>query len=216
MYKALLVDLDNTLLDFNKAEERALTTTLLRYGLNDTKEIKEEFKKINSKYWMLFEKGEISKEDLLVQRFKDFFEKYIPNPKAKEINTFYLNQLAESGDLVVHALETLETIKDKVKIYPVTNGVYNTQVRRLEKSGLNKFFEKIFVSENIEFFDYVFNNIEYNKDEVLLLGDSLTADIIGGINYGIDTCWYNPNHLSSNLKITYVIDDLLDLIKLIK
>ena len=194
MYKALLVDLDNTLLDFNKAEERALTTTLLRYGLNDTKEIKEEFKKINSKYWMLFEKGEISKEDLLVQRFKDFFEKYIPNPKAKEINTFYLNQLAESGDLVVHALETLETIKDKVKIYPVTNGVYNTQVRRLEKSGLNKFFEKIFVSEKIgyqkpkkEFFDYVFNNIEYNKDEVLLLGDSLTADIIGGINYGIDT-----------------------------
>lgn len=223
MYKALLVDLDNTLLDFNKAEERALTTTLLRYGLNDTKEIKEEFKKINSKYWMLFEKGEISKEDLLVQRFKDFFEKYIPNPKAKEINTFYLNQLAESGDLVVHALETLETIKDKVKIYPVTNGVYNTQVRRLEKSGLNKFFEKIFVSEKIgyqkpkkEFFDYVFNNIEYNKDEVLLLGDSLTADIIGGINYGIDTCWYNTNHLSSNLKITYVIDDLLDLIKLIK
>lgn len=223
MYKALLVDLDNTLLDFNKAEERALTTTLLRYGLNDTKEIKEEFKKINSKYWMLFEKGEISKEDLLVQRFKDFFEKYIPNPKAKEINTFYLNQLAESGDLVVHALETLETIKGKVKIYPVTNGVYNTQVSRLEKSGLNKFFEKIFVSEKIgyqkpkkEFFDYVFNNIEYNKDEVLLLGDSLTADIIGGINYGIDTCWYNPNHLSSNLKITYVIDDLLDLIKLIK
>ena len=223
MYKALLVDLDNTLLDFNKAEERALTTTLLRYGLNDTKEIKEEFKKINSKYWMLFEKGEISKEDLLVQRFKDFFEKYIPNPKAKEINSFYLNQLAESGDLVVHALETLETIKDKVKIYPVTNGVYNTQVRRLEKSGLNKFFEKIFVSEKIgyqkpkkEFFDYVFNNIEYNKDEVLLLGDSLTADIIGGINYGIDTCWYNPNHLRSNLKITYVIDDLLDLIKLIK
>ena len=186
MYKALLVDLDNTLLDFNKAEERALTTTLLRYGLNDTKEIKEEFKKINSKYWMLFEKGEISKEDLLVQRFKDFFEKYIPNPKAKEINTFYLNQLAESGDLVVHALETLETIKGKVKIYPVTNGGYNTQVRRLEKSGLNKFFEKIFVSEKIgyqkpkkEFFDYVFNNIEYNKDEVLLLGDSLKADILG-------------------------------------
>lgn len=222
MYKALLVDLDNTLLDFNKAEDRALTNTLLQYGLKDTKEIKEEFKTINVKYWNLFEKGEITKEELLVRRFKDFFEKYIQNPNAKEINSYYLNQLAESGDLVEHAYEMLDEIKNTVKIYPVTNGVYNTQVKRLERSGLNKFFEKVFVSEKIgyqkpkkEFFDYVFKNIPYKKEEVLLLGDSLTADIIGGIDYGIDTCWFNPNHLKSTLKYTFAIDDLLDVIELI-
>lgn len=231
MYKILLVDLDNTLLDFDKAEDKALTKTLLKYGLSDDTILKEEFKRINKYYWNQFEKGLISKEKLLEKRFIDFFEKYGHNINEVEVNKYYLNELANSGDLIEHALELLESIKGKVKIYPVTNGVYNTQKRRLALSGLNPYFEDIFISEKIgyqkprkEFFDYVFEKIANpKKSEVILLGDSLSADIIGGIEYNIDTCLYDPKGetIKTDLykviqnKVTYVINDLLEFGKII-
>lgn len=231
MYKILLVDLDNTLLDFDKAEDKALTKTLLKYGLNNTCKLKEEFKTINKYYWNQFEKGLISKEKLLEKRFIDFFGKYNCSINEAKVNKYYLNELANSGDLMEHAQEMLERIKGKVKIYPVTNGVYNTQKKRLALSGLNMYFEDVFISEKIgyqkprkEFFDYVFEHINNpKKADVILLGDSLSADIIGGIEYNIDTCLYAPKKetLETKLynemhnKITYVINDLLEFEKII-
>lgn len=223
MYKVLLVDLDNTLLDFDKAEDKALENTLTKYGLETSETIKNEFKEINKYYWNQFEKGLISKNELLERRFKDFFSHYLDNFNPKTINEYYLNQLSNSGYKVKNCVKFLNEIKDYVDIYPVTNGVYNTQIKRLKKSGLNKYFKQIFVSEKIgfqkpkkEFFDYVFETLKCKKEDCLLLGDSLTADIIGGINYGIDTCWYNPKNENTDLNITYIVKDLLEVIKYIK
>lgn len=234
MYKILLIDLDNTLLDFDKAEEKALFKTLNEFGkgyldLNKFHIYKDEFKKINGYYWKEYEKGKIKKEELLVKRFEEFFGKYIKNTDGTIINNYYLNALSLTNDTCPNAIISLAKLKQYVKIYPVTNGVYKTQIQRLKNSGLLSFFDDLFISEKIgfqkpktEFFDYVFENIKntyslpYTKKDVLLVGDSLSADITGGINYGIDTCWYNPNNNKSSLNYTYEIKDLLELIEIIK
>lgn len=223
MYKALLVDLDNTLLDFDKSEIWALKETFKLVNILDTEENINDFKKINNMYWEMFERGEIKKEELLQKRFTDFFVKHNVNISGKEVNEYYLNKLSTTSFLIENALEVLNELKGKVKIYAITNGVYNTQMKRLEKSNILKYFDKLFISEKIgyqkprkEFFDYVFNNIEETKENCLVVGDSLSADIIGGINYGIDTCYFDRNNTNTDLLITYKINSLLELINIIK
>lgn len=227
-YEILLFDIDNTLLNFDIAEESSLVTTLLKYGLTPNNTLIKEFKVINNYYWMEYEKGTISKEELLRRRFKDFFSKnLVNNINEDEVNKFYLNELSNCSVLMPNALEILKLIKEKtnIKIYVVTNGVYKTQMGRLNKSPILEYIDDIFISEILgvqkpkkEFFDIVFSKInnEIGHSKVLLIGDSLTADIIGGINYGLDTCWYNPHNLPSELKITYRIKDLMEIWNIIK
>lgn len=232
MYKILLIDLDNTLLDFDLAQRKALVKTLEKYGVEPSNENVELFRKINTFYWEEYEKGNITKPELLVRRFDEFFSIFKLKRDCEEANTSFLLELSYGSDIIENADVVLEKLFSKVDIYAVTNGVYNTQKRRVEESGLRKYFSDIFVSEKIgyqkprkEFFDFVFeslsnkydiDNINNLKEKTIVVGDSLSADIIGGIEYGIDTCWYNPKGKTTDLKPTYIIDNILSLLDIIK
>lgn len=224
MYKILLIDLDNTLLDFDLAQRKALITTLEKYGIEPSENNIELFRKINTYYWEEYEKERITKEKLLVKRFEDFFNIFNIKEDSSIANKSFLLELSYGSDKIEHADEVLETLSKKVKIYAVTNGVYNTQKRRVEESGLKKYFSDIFVSEKIgyqkpkkEFFDYVFKELNYpEKESIIVVGDSLSADIKGGMEYGLDTCWYNPKGKTTSLEPTYVITNLLELLKIFK
>lgn len=224
MYKYLLFDLDNTLLDFTKAERKALHKTFDEFSVPFSDINVSVFKKYNKKYWELFEEGKIAKEELLVRRFNDFFSEIEINyVDSVKFNSFYLNALSDGTEEIDHAYELLESLSN-YKIAIITNGVTHTQNERIRKSRLGKFFDKVYISEQIgyqkpkkEFFDYVFKDLNIkSKDEVLLIGDSITSDILGGINYQIDTVWYNPKHEDSKIKAKYVIKDLMDLLNILK
>lgn len=223
MYKYLLFDLDNTLLDFTKAEARALKSTFEKFDIPYNEINVSLFRKYNLKYWSLFEEGKISKERLLVKIFEDFFASIdIDKVNPDEFNTYYLDQLTNGSEEIDYAYYLLEHIKN-YDISIITNGVSLTQRKRISKSRLNKYFNHLYISDEIgyqkpkvEFFDYVFKDLNIkDKKEVLLIGDSLTSDISGGIQYGIDTVWFNPKKTDSLVKPTYVINNLKELLNIL-
>jgi YjjG family noncanonical pyrimidine nucleotidase len=230
MYEILLMDIDNTLFNFDMAEDKAIHVALAHYDIEPTFEVVSKFKSINKGLWKQFERGEITKERLLAKRFEELFvflnrQDHLKNNISNEVNTYYLSKLSDSSDLMPFAYEVLEELSKNKKIYPVTNAVYKTQVKRINNSTVKDFFSGVYISESIGiqkpykgFFDYVFEDLKIlDKSKVLLVGDSLTADIIGGINYGIDTCWYNPKGLDSNgVKPTYEIKCLKELLEICK
>lgn len=224
-YKIILIDIDDTLLDFQKSEEIAIKKTIEQHGLIATEELIKLYKSINLKHWKMFERGEIEREALLISRFKEFFEPLnIKETNYSKINEQYFDNLASNPIEIEGAEQFLQTLSKQYKIYAVTNGVKRVQTKRLSLVSIKKYFEKIYISEevgyqkpNVEFFNYVFNDLNINnKKEVLIIGDSLTSDIQGGINAGIDTMWYNPKNIESDLKYNYVINKYDDFFKIIK
>ena len=223
MYKYLLFDLDNTLLDFTKAEARALKSTFEKFDIPYNETNVSLFRKYNLKYWSLFEEGKISKERLLVKRFEDFFASIdIDKVNPDEFNTYYLDQLTNGSEEIDDANYLLENLNN-YDISIITNGVSLTQRKRISRSRLNKYFNHLYISDEIgyqkpkvEFFDYVFKDLNIkDKKEVLLIGDSLTSDISGGIQYGIDTVWFNPKKIDSLVKPTYIINNLKELLNIL-
>ena len=158
---------------------------------------------INDAYWCKLEKGEITKEKLLVERFVEFFTKIgVETTRVKEFNQAYLNGLLDTVVFMPEAYETVKKLHLQYNQYIVTNGVKQLQRQKIAKAKIEEFFDGIFISDEIghekpqiEFFDYVFDRIEtQNRDEVIIIGDSLTSDIAGGIRTGIHTCWYHPSN----------------------
>lgn len=223
-YKYLFLDIDDTILDFKACERNAITKTIERYGLKATDELIEAYSEINQSLWKAFERKEITKPELLSKRFDMFFRNLGVEIDPDKVNYNYLTYLSEEVFLINNAVELLEKIKDNLKIYVLTNAVERVQKRRLEKSGLNKYFDDVFISEvigyqkpDVRFYDIVYNIIgKPNKNEIIVLGDSLTSDIQGGINFGVDTCYFNPNNKKGNIKATYEIDNLLAFLDIIK
>ena len=218
-YKTLLFDADMTLLDFKAAEYDGIIETMRSYGLEIDDEIIKIYSAANDAQWKLFEQGVFSKAELVVNRFKVFFEKMGYPFDPAEANSRYVANLANGHKLMPDALEVCKTLSKTHKLYIITNGVATTQAKRFAECGLKPYFEKCFVSEAIgvpkphkEFFDYVEENIEgFDKTQALVIGDSLTSDIQGGINAGIDTCWFNPKGEKTDLDITYEIKSLKEL-----
>ena len=224
-YKTILIDLDDTLLDFQKSEDVAIRTTIKTLGVEPTDEVVATYKQINLKYWKMFERGEIEREALLVARFKEFCGLLnITNKDFSLLNETYFHYLSSTPFEIEGADEFLQKLSEKYNIYVITNGVKRVQTKRLSLVNITKYFKKIFISEeigyqkpSIEYFDYVLNDLNLtNKDEILVIGDSLSSDIQGGINAGIDTMWYNPKGLRSNLNYTYQISEYDDFFKIIK
>ena len=220
MYSSLFLDLDGTLLDFTKAESMAAAKVLSIHGLpSDSKTVKL-YSKINQSYWEKFERGEIPKSDIFEGRFKTLAEKLGITADTKAISDDYFIFLSEGYYTIDGAFELLRFLKEKgYKLYATTNGVARTQFKRIEKSGIDAYFDKVFVSEEVGFqkpdkryFEYVIDHIpEKDKHHMLIIGDSQTSDILGGINSGIDTCWYNPFSASPKYKSTYEIARLEEL-----
>lgn len=224
-YKTILIDLDDTLLDFQKSEDVAIRTTIKTLGIEPTEDVVCAYKEINLKYWKMFERKEIEREALLIARFKEFCELLnVTNKDFSLLNETYFHYLSSSPFEIDGADEFLNKLSEKYDIYVITNGVKRVQTIRLSLVNITKYFKKVYISEeigyqkpSIEFFDFVLNDLNItNKEEVLIIGDSLSSDIQGGINSGIDTMWYNPKKLKSNINYTYQIENYDEFFEIIK
>ena len=219
-YTTIYFDLDNTLLDFNKTEYKAIIKLLNKHSLPATDEVAHSYSKINQSFWEAFERGDIKKEEIFEGRFKKLLEYLNEQRDTAIMAEDYFEFLAEGHDVVDGAFEILWYLKERgYKLCATTNGVAKTQYKRIKESGLEKYFDGIFVSENAghqkperEYFDYVLENSEEkNRDNILIIGDSQSSDILGGINSGIDTCFYNPKHKKAEYPSAFEISSLLEL-----
>ena len=227
MIKVILWDVDGTLLDFKKSEYAAIKRCFQIFGLGEcTDEMIGRYSEINKKYWEKLELGQISKQEVLINRFVDFFQSEgIITDCATEFNKEYQRQLGETICFCDDSYELLQSLKGRVKQYAVTNGTKFAQDRKLEKSGLIHIFDDIFISEvvgtekpGIEFFEKIWEKIGYyEKEEVLIVGDSLTSDMQGGNNAGIICCWYNPKKVKKDkdVKLDYEIENLQEILHII-
>ncbi len=225
--KIILWDIDGTLLNFLEAEKEAIRACFAKFNLGEcTDEMIQVYSRINRGYWEQLERGEISKNDVLVGRFMDFFAQYgLDTSVAVEFNAEYQVRLGDTICFNDNGLEIVKACKEKVLQYAVTNGTKIAQDRKLKKSGLNNLLDGVFISDEIGiekpaigFFEEVFRNIEMcNKTEILIVGDSLSSDMQGGINAGIVTCWYNPDRKLNDkgLNVDYEIHDLHQVLDII-
>lgn len=203
-YDIVLWDLDNTLLDFNKAESEAMKSLFVRFNLGEcSDEMVERYSVINVEYWRMLERGEMSKSDILINRFMTFFEECgIDTSIVEEFNSAYQLALGDTIAFRDNSLEIVKSLKGKARQYIVSNGTIDAQVKKLKRSTLGELMDGVFLSERMGaekpsrvFFDKAFASIEgFDKARAIIIGDSLTSDIKGGKNAGITTCWYNPWH----------------------
>ena len=195
MITSLLLDLDETLLSFKADEHKALTKTLLHFGIQPTEEVVSLYVKINLSLCQAVERGELEREEVLVNRFSMLAEALGLILDARAARIFYELRLSEEHTLYDFTLPTLDRLKEKYRLYIVSNGTALVQNRRLDESGLRGYFDGIFISEEIgvnkphpNFFKRVFEITGITPDEALIVGDSLTSDISGGLAVGIPTC----------------------------
>lgn len=221
-YTTILFDADDTLFDFKRSEHEAVKDVLSLVGLPETDEIIEKYSEINKGYWKMLERGEITKKDLFIARWKTFLDFYgVKDEDAEMIAKHYLTSLSQKCYLLDGAEEMCKNLCEKFRLYIVTNGYAIVQHGRFDKSPIRKYFEDMFISEemgaekpSVEYFDAVFSKIpDFDKDKSIIIGDSLSSDIKGGINAGIDTCWYNPKGASNpeNLSITYTVSNFSEI-----
>ena len=223
-YEILLFDLDNTLLSFSQAEIVAFKETFKENSLPYSDALFSRYQKINEVLWQRLEKGEIDLNYLGPYRFKKIFEEFKLDADPDIVNKSFFHHLTYQHQALPQMEEVLKHFKDK-RIFIVTNGEPSIQWQRYEDSGLINYCEGMFVSEELgfkkpqkEFFEKANETIKGNKETMLLIGDSLSSDILGGINYGIDTCWLVDKDKVNKTKIipTYRIDKLTDLYTLLK
>ncbi len=203
-YDILLFDADRTLYDFDKSEELAFYEVAPNYGVKCTSEIFNLYREINHKNWEDLEKGLFTKERIVVRRFEQFLcALNITGANASKMNDDYLNALSTKSILFEETLALLERLKNAGKrIFIITNGVTKVQLGRINGSPLQNYVEKLFISEQMGvskpqklFFDLVANEISnYNPQKALVIGDSLTSDIQGANNAGLDCIWLNQDN----------------------
>ncbi|MBK8899644.1 MAG: noncanonical pyrimidine nucleotidase, YjjG family [Anaerolineaceae bacterium] len=215
-YKWLLFDVDNTLLDFAQTETLALEQSFAQHGLPFPGAAKQRYHEINQGYWQRLERKEITPEVIRTGRFQDLFADLGVTFDAELFANSYLVQLGQQAPLMDGAMELVMGLNGRFQLGIITNGLANVQHPRLERSGLKPHFATVIISEEVGvakpdagIFDIAFARMNQPaKNEVLIIGDSLSSDIIGGINYGIDTCWFNPNGQTTDLPVTYEIKTL--------
>lgn len=218
-FTTVLWDVDGTLLDFLYSQRYAITKCFRSNGREITEEQLKRYSQINDNYWKRLELGEISKEQLLTGRFVTLFEEYgITDINLDAFLREYQEALGSVFAYLDDSLAICRALKGEVQQYVITNGVTSTQRNKLQISGLAEWMENVFISEQIgvpkpqrEFFDYCLEHIEEKeKSRILIVGDSLTSDIKGGILAGIPTCWYRPDTAVNNTSYEpdYEISDL--------
>lgn len=220
MIRVVLWDVDNTLLNFPAAERQALRDGFVKFDLGPCDDDRvNRYASINQSWWKRLENGEVTKAQLLPGRFQEFFaSEGIDFTRWDEFNASYQVQLGETVVFIDNGYETVRDLKGIVKQYAVTNGTKVAQDRKLKNSGLIDLFDGVFISEQVgaekpsqAYFNAVFQAIgPYEKDEILIVGDSLTSDMRGGSWAGIQCCWYNPAGapVPDELNITYDIRNL--------
>ena len=206
MIENVLIDLDDTILDFQKSERVALSQTLDQLGLSPTDEILDRYHVINREQWELLERGEITRAQVLERRFTLLFAEYQLNVPAKKAQALYEELLGTMHFFVEGAWELLKTLSASYRLYLVTNGTSHIQRRRLQHAEILPFFTNVFISHEIGFnkpdpryFEFCFSQIpDFKKETAVVIGDSLSSDIRGGNSVDVRTCWFNPTHKKNN------------------
>jgi len=209
-YNWILFDADNTLLDFTGASKKAFAQAVAQLEIPNHPNLFSRYKKANHIVWTEFENGQIDAITLRKKRFKLFLEDIEVDRDPVLFNQLYLAHLVEHSELLPGARQLLDHLHGKTKLGLITNGLKEVQRPRLAHTQMDHYFDVIVVSDEIgvskpdpAYFDYVFREMELPpKQDVLIVGDNLNSDIKGGVDYGVDTCWYNPEGLPNESGIT--------------
>ncbi len=223
MIKNILIDLDDTLLDFKASEARAIRATLAHFGIEATDEVVVLYSKINDEHWKKLEKGELTREQVLVGRFAVLFDDMGVLADAVEARFFYENTIKNCVDFIDGAVELLEELSRKYRLYLVSNGTAVVQDSRIKIAGIEKYFDEIFISQEVGYnkpsplyFEKVFKSIpNFKKAETIILGDSLSSDMAGGRAVGIKTCLFGKTDKFSDL-VDYRIEKLSNFVDILE
>ena len=221
MVEFLLLDLDDTILDFQKGEEYGLQKTLLDAGIEPTEAICTRYSQINKTYWKRLELGEVTRDQVMLGRFETLFGELGVTADPKISAAAYMDNMSSVHFFLPGAEAAVKALFQKYRLFLVSNGTASAQHRRLTSAGLYPYFEKVFISQEVgynkpakEFFDLCFAEIPgFDPQKALIVGDSLSSDIQGGINAGIRICWVNPNHKTApeTRKPDYEIESITQL-----
>ncbi len=223
-YTTLLLDADQTLFDFKAAEKQAIKNVLKSARLPYDDDTTKLYSQINDGFWKKLERGEIKREEIYTGRFKELLKQLGANFDAETMNKNYFEQLPLCSRLYNGAREFLLKLGNQgYKRYMITNGAAPIQRRRIELCDVNHLFEGVFISEEIGFakpdkayFDFVLNKIdEKDKNKILVIGDSPTADIAGGIAAGLATCLYSPSGEGCEPKPDYIVTNYNEIFEII-
>ena len=199
MIKNILLDMDNTILDFTKAERVAASKALAAMGIQPTDELLKRYHQINEEQWRLFELGELEREQVKVRRYELLFDEMEIAASPRETAKVYEGLLGIGHYFMDGAVELLERLSRAYRLYLATNGTSNVQKSRINSADISKYFQGIYISEDVgynkpdkRYFEACFKDIpDFDPAETVMIGDSLTSDIKGGINAGIRTVWFN-------------------------
>lgn len=224
MIEFLFLDLDDTILDFQKAERLALAKTLESFGLPPTDTVLARYHEINREHWERLERKELTRQQVLVGRFAALFQEMGLSAEAEKVARAYEENLSQGHYFLPGAEEALQSLRKKYKLYLASNGTARVQAGRLKSAGIIPYFQEIFVSEEMgynkpdpAYFDACFARIPgFRKDRAMMVGDSLTSDILWGIQAGIATCWVNPHHKTGSIRPDYEIESITQLEALLK
>ena len=226
MIEFLFLDLDDTILDFHKAEHIALSKTLEQFGLTPTEAVLSRYSRINKEHWERLERGELTRAQVLSGRFLVLFQEMGYQVDPEQVARTYEKNLSVGHYFLPGAEAAVDALSKKYRLFLASNGTASVQKGRMTSANLYRFFEKVFVSQEIghnkpakEYFDACFAQIPgFDKSKAIIVGDSLTSDILGGINAGIATCWVNPGkkpcpaHMKPDYEIGYLyqLEELLE------
>ena len=225
-YHCLLFDVDGTLLDFHASEDAAIRETLAFYSLPNDEAAITHYREINNALWAALERGEIRQEKLVVQRFATLLQDFGAEGDPVKINDRYLTTLSEHAETFPNVLDTLRELSEVATLAVVSNGVERVQMGRLERSGLIDLFDGVFISSRVgaskpakRIFEHALDTLGVdNRAKVLVVGDSLKADIAGGSNAGLATCWCNFAHNElpgKGVKPTFTIQNYDELLRIV-
>ena len=226
MIEFLFLDLDDTILDFHKAERIALSKTIRDFGVEPTEEVLGRYHVINKWHWEQLEQGKLSREEVLQNRFGVLFSELGVAADKEACARAYEKNLSVGHFFLPGAEEAVDALSKKYRLYLASNGTASVQHGRMTSANLYRFFEKVFVSQEIghnkpskAYFDGCFAQIPgFSPEKAIIVGDSLTSDILGGINAGIRTCWVNRDKLPGrpDIQPDYEIAGIYQLEELLK
>lgn len=226
MIEFLFLDLDDTILDFHKAERIAITKTIRQFGLEPTEEVLNRYRAINKWHWEQLELGKMTRAQVVENRFGALFAEYGVDADQSACARAYEENLAIGHYFLPGAEAAVDRLSKKYRLFLVSNGTASVQKGRMTSANLYRFFEKVFVSQEIghnkpskAYFDACFAQIPgFDPKKAMIVGDSLTSDILGGIRAGIQTCWVNPNHnpAREDIRPDYEIEGLHQLEDILK
>ena len=225
MIEFLFLDLDDTILDFKKAEYLAIGKTFEEMGLTPNDEIRHRYHEINQYHWKQLELGKLTRDQVLVQRFERLFEEFGIVVDGVQVARTYEKNLGIGHYFLPGAEEAVMELSGKYRLFLASNGTASVQKGRMTSANLYRWFEKVFVSQEIghnkpsvEYFNACFAQIPgFEREKCMMVGDSLSSDIQGGINAGIKTVWVNPKHADCGaIRPDYEIEALADLPRLLE